>query len=445
MSTIKRYLLKPNKIGKSEIILRLSVNANVKHRLKSGLFIDPKFFDVSSGAIKRPRINNTIILELTKLEKQLNEIENRLILHSTTHPLATKQELQQLIFGNDVITDFTDFTDITTTQNQTFDIWQLYDEFIATYKGTQKFNHISAKIAFYRYCNFISLLKRLRIKYVTDITTDLLKGFAPYLESEKTLLKRYPKIASKITYKGYNINLITDKSNNTIRQYQTALTTFFNWLVKNDVITKSPLEKVEKVAQNFATPFYLTIDERNLIADKDLSKFPTSLQVARDVFIFHCFVGCRYSDLKRLTADNIKGNFLEYIPIKTRHKRANVVRVPLHPKAIEIVSKYANKHRLLPVKSFPIYNDQIRKILTICGITRNVITLDTKGNEINVPINEAATTHTARKTFIGNLYKKVADPNLIASMSGHTENSTAFARYRVIDDEMKENLISMLD
>jgi len=137
---------------------------------------------------------------------------------------------------------------------------------------------------------------------------------------------------------------------------------------------------------------------------------------------------------------------LQYIPTKTKGSRATVVRVPLTPKAVEIIEKYKGKQRkLLPVKSIVTYNRQIKKLLTICGITRNVIKLDNNGNEISVPINTVASSHTARKTFIGNLYKKVSDPNLIASMSGHTENSTAFARYRVIDDQMKQNVIALIE
>ena len=58
------------------------------------------------------------------------------------------------------------------------------------------------------------------------------------------------------------------------------------------------------------------------------------------------------------------------------------------------------------------------------------------------PLYEVASTHTARKTFIGNLYRQVKDPNLIASMSGHSEGSRAFARYRKIDDEMKKELVT---
>jgi hypothetical protein len=43
------------------------------------------------------------------------------------------------------------------------------------------------------------------------------------------------------------------------------------------------------------------------------------------------------------------------------------------------------------------------------------------------------------------LYKKVKDPNLVGSLSGHKEGSKAFARYRDIDEEMKKELIGFLD
>ena len=45
----------------------------------------------------------------------------------------------------------------------------------------------------------------------------------------------------------------------------------------------------------------------------------------------------------------------------------------------------------------------------------------------------------------GNLYKKVKDPNLVGSLSGHTEGSKAFARYRDIDEEMKTDLVKLLE
>ncbi|WP_148229802.1 hypothetical protein [Bacteroides helcogenes] len=67
------------------------------------------------------------------------------------------------------------------------------------------------------------------------------------------------------------------------------------------------------------------------------------------------------------------------------------------------------------------------------------------GKEVQRPINEVASSHMARRCFVGNLYQKVKDPNLIASMSGHAEGSKAFARYRAIDDKVKQEVVSLID
>lgn len=61
------------------------------------------------------------------------------------------------------------------------------------------------------------------------------------------------------------------------------------------------------------------------------------------------------------------------------------------------------------------------------------------------PLYEIASSHLARRTFVGNLYRQVKDPNIVGSMSGHAEGSKAFARYRAIDDEMKREVIDLLD
>ena len=72
-----------------------------------------------------------------------------------------------------------------------------------------------------------------------------------------------------------------------------------------------------------------------------------------------------------------------------------------------------------------------------------ILNLLTRQNEMR-PIYEVATSHAARRTFIGNLYKQVQDPNLISSMSGHANGSQAFARYRTIDDDIKRGLVDLI-
>ena len=92
------------------------------------------------------------------------------------------------------------------------------------------------------------------------------------------------------------------------------------------------------------------------------------------------------------------------------------------------------------------YNIAIKRIFQEAGVDRIVTILDPLTHEeVKRPIYEVASSHLARRTFIGNIYKKVKDPNLVSALSGHKEGSKAFRRYRDIDDEMKKDLVKLLD
>jgi len=172
------------------------------------------------------------------------------------------------------------------------------------------------------------------------------------------------------------------------------------------------------------------------------------LEVTRDIFIFQCFIGCRASDLIKLTENNIVNGILIYTPQKTKNETGKQARIPLHPKASALIEKYRGidpKGRLFPFISVSEYNKRIKEIFTAVGITRNVEVRNslTGDNEMR-PLNEIASSHLARRTFIGNAYFKVSDPNIIGAMSGHTEGSTAFARYRNIEVSTLQAVIDQL-
>ena len=109
------------------------------------------------------------------------------------------------------------------------------------------------------------------------------------------------------------------------------ISTAFNWSIKQGATTNRPFDSYEIPAKVYGTPYYLTLEERNAVYDMDLSDDP-ALASHRDVFMFQCLVGCRYSDLVRLTSDNIVNGAVEYIPHKTREKNPRTVRVPLKRK-----------------------------------------------------------------------------------------------------------------
>lgn len=154
-------------------------------------------------------------------------------------------------------------------------------------------------------------------------------------------------------------------------------------------------------------------------------------------------------DLIHMKNSNLIGDEIQYIARKTKDKTPVTVEVPLNRRAMALVEKYKGvdrKGRLFPFISPQKYNEAIKEILTICGIHRVVTILNpTTGKEEQRPLNEIASSHMARRTFIGNPYKKVQDPNLIGSMSGHAEGSRAFARYRDIDKKMKKDTVNLLD
>ena len=92
------------------------------------------------------------------------------------------------------------------------------------------------------------------------------------------------------------------------------------------------------------------------------------------------------------------------------------------------------------------YKRQIKEAFKKAGLDRIVTVLDQQTRqEVQKPLYEVASSHMARRTFIGNIYKKVKDPNLVRSLSGHKEGSKAFARYRDIDEDMKKELIGYLE
>lgn len=180
------------------------------------------------------------------------------------------------------------------------------------------------------------------------------------------------------------------------------------------------------------------------ILNTDLSATP-EYERQRDVFIFHCCIGCRVGDLRLKKSDVIDGA-IEYIATKTIADNVRTVRVPLNATALAIIEKYKDydKTKLLPFISSQKYNDYIKVVLTKCGITRLVTVLNpiTRREEKH-PINEIGSSHMARRTFIANIYNKVPDPNVIGSMAGHVEGSRAFARYRTIEEDVK-SLVDIL-
>ena len=286
-----------------------------------------------------------------------------------------------------------------------------------------------------------------------NITAETLKDFERYLATEHELFDDHKLKAVMRLYP--ESRPINQRGSNYVKDMMGKLRTFCRYAsgkikempINEPFFQTNPFDAYSIGTQTaLGTPYFLTIEERNHLYHFDLNSERLSRQ--RDIFIFQCLVGCRVGDLMRLTWDNVIGDQLHYIPAKTCKNNPKTIIIPLHEIALEIIKRYKEPGRkmLLPFVAQQQYNEDIKSMLTLAGITRKVVIIDPKTNkEVVRHINDIASSHMARRTFVGNLYNKVKDPNLIGSLSGHVNGSKAFARYRAIDMNVKKELVSMLD
>lgn len=288
-----------------------------------------------------------------------------------------------------------------------------------------------------------NILKRFEKYNKTKISLDefdreMLKSFEYFVRNEYKIVKERPSLYADLSAK----QLPRKRSRNTIISILERLRPFFLFAIRNKYTENDPFRDYEVGTPSYGAPIFISLEELDAIMDCDLHK--PSLAIQRDIFVFHCLVGCRVSDLVQLTADNIRDGVLYYIAGKTSKEAPRTVAVPLSQKALQIIDRYKDSgNKLLPFISNQKYNDSIKEIFQRAGITRLVTWLNpltVRGEQR--PINEIASSHMARRTFVGNLYAKVKDPNLVGSLSGHTEGSKAFSRYRDIDLNMKKELIN---
>lgn len=458
MANITRYLsARSNGDGKKEIYLRVNCGRDARFRLRTGLFIDPARFNDGTrgkgapGSIIYPRANQVEAEELRRLESALVTREQFLLGLCVSVPRdeLTKERLE---------TELDKFLRRKPAKPKAKKaapgpkgFFEVIDEYLERRRLSEQRTMLYKSLKRHLWHFEAYKAKATGRAYKLRLDTfdaDVLTDFEAFLRNEPAISEKYPDIYEERLDGAKHRTKPAVKGDNTIVAIFRRLRAFFNWCNVQGLMEGKPFARYSGVkTEHYGTPYYISSAERDAIAAFDLSGRP-ALAVQRDIFVFQCLIGCRVSDLLRLTPANIINGAVEYIPEKTRGERPEVVRVPLHPRALALVKKYAFEvegGRLMPFISAQKYNAAIKEIFTLCGVTRMVTVLNpTTGREEQRPLNEIASSHIARRTFIGNLYKQVKDPNLVGKLSGHKEGSRAFVRYRDIDEEMKRDLIDLL-
>lgn len=413
---------------------RLTDGRNIQMFHKSELEVDPEKWDAgkqefkakvivkavdratfNNGVADRKKLIRSIYDSSLGLTSELLELKIDQSLHPEKYVVEDTDEIQQTYF-------------------------EIFDQFLKQHKVSEgrRAHFRVLKRALQRY----ELYRKITF-HVDTITKDMIRDIEDFLKDEPSVFKKYPEIYKLIP----ESRTPQPRGINTVSGILSRYRTFCLWCIESEKTLNNPFKGYSIDAEIYGTPFYISIEERNNLYNKDLSEHP-HLAIQRDIFVFHCLVGCRIGDLYSLTKSSVINGAIEYIARKSKEGRPVTVRVPLNATAKEIMNRYPENEgeRLLPFIAEQNYNLAIKAMFAAAELTRMVTVINSATRkEEKRPLNEIASSHLARRCFIGNLYKKVKDPNLVGSLSGHKDGSKAFARYREIDEEMKIDLVNLLD
>jgi len=437
MATIKAFIRTSTKTDKANVRFRLSAGRGLQLFHKSEIEIEPEKWDADKEQMRARIICHQS--ERTYLNDAVNE-RKRLII------ALYDAELNKDTLTSDWLNEAIDKAlnpqkyETPTIQKGFFDV---YDYFLSTQSfsiGRKRHFNVT-KRALQHFEQYKAKVYSPVVLDLDTITADTLRDFETYLKNEHKVFVEYPEI-----YSNPKSREPEPKGKNTLNGIFSRLRTFFLWAIDNEFTTNNPFRKFDMPQAIYGTPIYISMGERKQLYNTVIES--KALVVQRDIFVFQCLIGCRVGDLLSLTKANVVNGVLEYVPEKTKKEKPVTIRVPLNPTAKEILEKYKDIEgdTLLPFISDQKYNVAIKEVFALSGLTRPVTILNpVTGKEEKKPLNMVASSHMARRTFIGNLYKQVKDPNLVGSLSGHKEGSRAFARYREIDDEIKTELVNLLD
>lgn len=192
---------------------------------------------------------------------------------------------------------------------------------------------------------------------------------------------------------------------------------------------------------------FLTDEEVKKIMECEIPETKKYLERVRDVLIFCCYTGLRYSDVENLRRSDIKENHIEITTVKTADSL--VIELNKHSKAI--LDKYKDVafegNKALPVISNQKMNKNIKELGRLAGIDTPVRITQYRGNErIDhvYPKYELLCTHTGRKTFICKALSLGIAPNVVMKWTGHSDYK-AMKPYIDIADSVRANAMSLFD
>jgi site-specific recombinase XerD len=230
-----------------------------------------------------------------------------------------------------------------------------------------------------------------------------------------------------VTEMEFWLKTVRNCSHNTSVKYISNLKKIVNICLKNGWLQRDPfigykMNKREIIRE------YLSKDEIEMVYNKEF--FTLRLSVVRDIFIFSCFTGLSYADIKKLKRSEIVIGIDGEKWISTqRQKTDSLSRIPLLPIALEIMGKYENNVKcinedlVLPILSNQKMNAYLKEIADVVGI------------------NKQFTFHCARHTFATTVTLTNGVPiESVSKMLGHRNLKTTQHYAKIIDRKVSDDM-----
>ena len=238
---------------------------------------------------------------------------------------------------------------------------------------------------------------------------------------------------------------IKEMRNSTIGKQLSFLKWFLRWAFKKGVHQNNAYDSYKpKLKSTQKKIIFLTWEELNKLREFEIPAAKQALDRVRDVFLFQCFTGLRYSDVFNLRRSDIKGDHIEVTTVKTSDSL--IIELNKHSRAI--LDKYKDvafeDDKALPVITNQKMNDYLKELAELAGIDEPVRQTYYRGNErIDevTPKYALLGTHAGRRTFICNALALGIPPQVVMKWTGHSDYK-AMKPYIDIADDIKANAMS---
>ena len=238
---------------------------------------------------------------------------------------------------------------------------------------------------------------------------------------------------------------VREMRNSTIGKQLSFLKWFLRWSFKQGIHSNNAYDTFKpKLKDTQKKIIFLTWEELNKLREFKIPPTKQALERVRDVFLFQCFTGLRYSDVFNLRRSDIKEDHIEVTTVKTSDSL--IIELNDHSKAI--LEKYKDvefeNDKALPVITNQKMNDYLKELAELAEINEPVRQTYYKGNErIDevTPKYALLGTHAGRRTFICNALALGIPPQVVMKWTGHSDYK-AMKPYIDIADDIKANAMS---